>query len=224
MGRAVVAVRERCALARLPLPRGRATAACSAVERAGLDLLLDEVDRGSDPLVDDPGHLSLVGDREVAADILEERLLGMGEVARVARKALDRLLAGSEQRAAILELGLGVRVRVDQVLHGPIDRPRVLIHTAENPLLLEFRHGLSRSGVKSLQLSVKFRLSPGRWSRADASLTCPWSCYKVPARMRTKPCPSVVSARRSAYTPAGSLRCGPCSAGSRLPTVSRRRR
>ena len=51
--RAVVAVRERRALARLALARRRVAARDAAVERAGLDLLLDEPDRGVDALVTD---------------------------------------------------------------------------------------------------------------------------------------------------------------------------
>jgi len=46
---AVVAVRERRALARLSLARGRAAAGNPAVEGAGLDLALDERDRGATP-------------------------------------------------------------------------------------------------------------------------------------------------------------------------------
>src|SRR5207302_2610703 len=81
--RAVVALRQRRALARLALPRRRAAAGDAAVERAGLDLLLDEVDRGVDTLRDGPGDLRLHGDREVAADVLEERLVRLREVMRI---------------------------------------------------------------------------------------------------------------------------------------------
>src|SRR2546425_7654666 len=68
--RAVVPVRERCALARLSLPGRGAAAGHAAVERTGLDLLLDEADRRVDALADGPGDLSLDGDREIAANIL----------------------------------------------------------------------------------------------------------------------------------------------------------
>src|SRR4051794_17284456 len=46
--RAVVAFRQRRALAGLALARRRAAAGDAAVERAGLDLLLDEGDGGAD--------------------------------------------------------------------------------------------------------------------------------------------------------------------------------
>src|SRR5690242_3013420 len=57
--RAVLPLRQRRPLAGLPLARGRATARNAAVEGAGLDLLLDELDRGGDALVDRPGDLRL---------------------------------------------------------------------------------------------------------------------------------------------------------------------
>src|ERR1044071_8545925 len=50
-GRAVVAFGERRALARLSLPRRRPATRDAAVERTGLDLLLDERDRGGDTLL-----------------------------------------------------------------------------------------------------------------------------------------------------------------------------
>src|SRR4051812_26654524 len=62
--RAVVAFRQRRALAGLALACGRAASGDAAVERPGLDLLLDEADRGLDALRHGPGHLRLHGDRE----------------------------------------------------------------------------------------------------------------------------------------------------------------
>src|SRR3954447_26607161 len=50
--RAVVAFRQRRALAGLALPRGRAAPCDAAVERARFDLLLDEAHRGVDTLAD----------------------------------------------------------------------------------------------------------------------------------------------------------------------------
>src|SRR5437660_11313173 len=70
--RAVVATRERRALAGLSLPRRRVAMRDSAVEEAGLDLLLDERGRGADALTHRPGNLRLSGDREVAADVGEQ--------------------------------------------------------------------------------------------------------------------------------------------------------
>src|SRR5690242_20406001 len=71
MARAVVAVRERGALARLALSRGRPAACNTSVERSGLDLLLDEADRRVDSLRHGPRHLGLHRDREVPANVLE---------------------------------------------------------------------------------------------------------------------------------------------------------
>src|SRR3954452_21459923 len=70
--RAVVALRQRGALARLALAGRRAAAGNAAVEPAGFDLLLDELDRRGDALRHGPGHLRLDGDREVPPDVLEE--------------------------------------------------------------------------------------------------------------------------------------------------------
>src|SRR5918911_4491438 len=93
MRRAVLAVRQRRPLARLALARGRAAARDAAVERAGLDLRLDERDGRRDALRHRPRDLRLRRDREVAADVLEERPLGLREVERVGRETLHRLLA-----------------------------------------------------------------------------------------------------------------------------------
>src|SRR5581483_9439488 len=126
--RAVVAVRQRRALARLALARRRAAAGDAAVERAGLDLLLDEGDGRADALAHRPGDLRLRGDREVAADVLEEGPVGLGEVLRILGETLHRLLAGLEHLALVLELRLRVHVGVDLVLDRAVDRSRVLIH------------------------------------------------------------------------------------------------
>src|SRR5438067_619239 len=91
---AVVALGERCALARLALARGCPAAGDPAVERARFDLALDERDRCGHAFPDRPGDLSLARDREVAADVLEERPVGLGEVERVLGEAIHRLLAG----------------------------------------------------------------------------------------------------------------------------------
>src|SRR5579884_4067294 len=118
--RAVVAVGQRRPLARLALARGRATAGDAAVEQPRLDLLLDEVHRRRHSLLHGPGHLRLGGDREVAADVLEQGAIGLREVERVRRQPLHRLLTGFEDGAAGLELGLPVGVRVDLILHRPV--------------------------------------------------------------------------------------------------------
>src|SRR5262249_49918813 len=73
--RAVVAVGQRRALARLALARRGPAARHSAVEGTCLDLLLDEGAGGADHLVHGPGHLCLGRDGEVPPDVLEERAI-----------------------------------------------------------------------------------------------------------------------------------------------------
>src|SRR4051795_10660816 len=128
MRRAVVAVRERRALTCLALARRRAAACNTAVERALLDLLLDEPDSGVDAGGNGPGDLRLNGDREVAPDVLEERLVGLREVMRILRQSLHRPLARGEHVAAVLQLRSGVDVGVDEILDRAVYRSRVLIH------------------------------------------------------------------------------------------------
>jgi hypothetical protein len=142
---AVVAVGQRRALARLALPRGGAAAGNPAVERAGLDLLLDEAAGGADALVHGPRDLGLSRDREVAADVLEERPVRLREVERIGCEAGHRGLAVLQHRAAGGEPCLEVGVRVDEVLHRTVDGSRVLIHAALQPLgsLVEFHVCLS---------------------------------------------------------------------------------
>src|SRR5438045_1154822 len=66
--RAVVALRQRRALAGLALAGRRLAAGDASVERAGLDLLVDELDGRVHAFLDRPAHLRLVRDREVAPD------------------------------------------------------------------------------------------------------------------------------------------------------------
>src|SRR4029450_12863624 len=82
MRRAVVAVREGRARTRVPLARRCAAAGDPAVERAGLDLLLDEGDRCGDALLHRPGDLRLRCDREVAADVPQETPIGLARIER----------------------------------------------------------------------------------------------------------------------------------------------
>src|SRR5512144_789935 len=103
--RAVVAVRKRRALAGLALAGRRLAAGDTAVERSGLDLLLDERDRGSDALAHRPGDLRLCRDREVAADVLEQRPVGAREVLRICRQPRHRQLALLQDATARLESG-----------------------------------------------------------------------------------------------------------------------
>src|SRR5262245_178311 len=98
------------------------TAGDAAFERAGLDLLLDELDRRCDAVAHGPLHLSLDGDREVAPNVLEQRLVRVREVVWVRREPLHGVLAGAEHLTAVLEPRLAVGVRVDEVSDRPIDR------------------------------------------------------------------------------------------------------
>src|SRR5204863_1869884 len=80
MRRAVVALRKRRALARLALSRRRAAAGDAAVESSCFDLLFDEDRRRGYPFLHCPGDLRLHRDRKVAADVLEERPVRLGEI------------------------------------------------------------------------------------------------------------------------------------------------
>src|SRR5215212_7336440 len=91
VARAVVALGQRRALARLPLARRRPAARDAAIERSGLDLLLDECDRRRDAFLHGPGDLRLRRDREVAPDVLEERAVGLGEIEGIPRQPFHRL-------------------------------------------------------------------------------------------------------------------------------------
>jgi len=114
-----------------------AAAGDAAVERSGLDLVLDEADRGVDTLVDRPGDLRLHRDREVAANVLEERTIRPRKIQRILRQPLHRLLARFEDRTPRLDLRLPVGVGIDEILDRPVNRSRVLIHAVlqlEGPL------------------------------------------------------------------------------------------
>src|SRR5438105_2527628 len=130
--RAIVALGERRALARLPLARRRVTARDAPLERACFDLLLDELDCSADTLVDRPRDLRLHGDREVAADVLEERAVRLREVVRIGCEPLHRPFACGEHFAAVFELRRRIYIRVDQILDRAIDRSRVLVHAVLN--------------------------------------------------------------------------------------------
>src|SRR5229473_2340465 len=108
MRRAVVAVRQRRALTRLSLTRRRTATGDAAVERAGLDLLLDEPDCSIDTLRDRPRDLLLHGDRKVAADVLEERPIRLREVVRIRGEPLHRSFTCCKHFAPVLEMGLAV--------------------------------------------------------------------------------------------------------------------
>ena len=156
---AVLTLGERCALARLSLARRRPAAGDPAIERTGLDLGVDVLDGRPDPLGHRPGDLRLIGDGEVAPDVLEERPVGVCEVARILGEPLDALLARGENLPPVLELLLGLGPGIDEVLDGALDRPGVLIHTGQNPLVNLLAHTLSFAVTKHLQNAVNIGLS-----------------------------------------------------------------
>jgi len=119
--RAIVALWERRALARLPFACRGAAARDASVEHARLDLLLDERDRGCHAFLHCPRHLGLRGDREVAANVLEEGPVRLGEIERILREPLHRLLALLQHGPAVLEMKLRGHIRVDEVLNRPVD-------------------------------------------------------------------------------------------------------
>src|SRR5437016_8108342 len=180
--RAVVAVGQRGALARLALARRRAAARDTAVEGAGLDLRLDERASGGDSLAHGPGDLRLRGDREVASDVLEESALRLREVERVGRQTFHRLLARLEHLPAVFDAGLGVDVGVYEILDRAIDRPRVLIHTG-----LDLHHSLVRNQysvqpINPRQSFVKYRLILRQLLRPGDSLNGSGLVTKSPLR------------------------------------------
>src|SRR5436190_18426846 len=125
---AVLAVRQRRALARLALARRRTAARDAAVQHARLDLLLDEPDGCRDALAHGPSDLRLRGDRKVTANVLEERAIRPRKIVRIAREPLHRLLACGQYELAVLELDFGRRVRIHEVLDRAVNRAGVLIH------------------------------------------------------------------------------------------------
>ena len=171
--RAVVAAWERCPLTGLALACRGSAAGDAAVERASLDLRVDERHRSRDSFAHRPGDLRLRGDREVAADVLEERPVGSGEIVRICREAGHRLLALAQHGPPILELRPLRCIRVDQILDRAVDRPGVLVHTG-----LEVRDVL----FHACSLSRRCRLfEPGKGPRKrprNGSLAAFCPCYK----------------------------------------------
>ena len=130
---AVVALRQRGSLAGFALAGRRAAAGNPAVQRAGLDLLLDEGGRSSDPFLHGPGHLGLRRDREIPANVLEKSPVRLREVERILGQPLHGLLAVLEHGPPVLELNARRYVRVDQVPNRPVDSSGVLIHAGLKP-------------------------------------------------------------------------------------------
>ncbi len=205
--RAVLAVGKRRPLARLALPRRGATARHSPVERARLDLLLDELDRRADAFRHRPGDLRLVRDGEVAADVLKQRPVGVREVARVLGQPLDRLLAGREDGAAVLELFLDVGVRIDEILDRPVNGPGILIHAGEKVFLELLRHSVVPGPAKCLQMRVNIGLRSDLGSAGARSLTRPSSVTKLPPGSRSQTFREL-SRRSGGRRRARSQRCG----------------
>src|SRR6266545_2628373 len=215
--RAVVAIRQRRALARLALARRRAAARDAAVERSRLDLLVDEGDRRGHALLHCPRHLGLDGDREVAADVLEEGSVGLCEVERIRRKPFHRLLAGGEHLAPVFEPGRRHHVRVDEVFDRAIDGSRVLIHAVtklEGTVVHWESYLCLLSRGKRLLTARKPRFGP----RLVSEHTRLAGCYKVASSVAIEV--NMWTLRRSSRYPLGQglhLRLSASPAGRRRP-------
>src|SRR6476660_9917178 len=204
MRRAVVAVRQRCPLARLALAGRRTATGDAAVERSSLDLLFDEADGGLDPLGHGPGDLRLHGDREVAADVLEEGAIRLREVVRIGGQALHRPLTRRKDVAAVLEVRLLVDVGVDQVLDRAIDRSRVLIHAVlnmEDPLVHESSSFSLKCAGSPFGSGKSFRIARA----AEDSTTVPEPVTNVLSFVNRPRSLTLCTHRFASYTSAGDL-------------------
>src|SRR3954467_11222805 len=204
MRRAVVALRQRCPLTRLALAGRRAAPSDAAVERSRLDLLLDEADRRLDALGHGPGDLRLHGDREVAADVLEQGAIRLREVVRVGGQALHRPLTGRQHVPAVLEVGSLVHVRVDQVLDRAVDRSRVLIHAVlnvEDPLV----HKPSSDLLEVCRKAVDWRKIVRIARAAEDSTTVPEAVTNVLSFVNRPRASNCCTRASRDYTSAGDL-------------------
>src|SRR4051794_27993676 len=132
VARAVLLARQRRALAGLALAR-RGAARGERALAVALDLVLDELVRDRERLVDRVVDARLLGDREVAADLLEEAPRRLREVAGILREALDRLLARAQHAAAGLVRADGVRMRIDRILDLHEDLTAEAVHEGVLP-------------------------------------------------------------------------------------------
>jgi hypothetical protein len=99
--RAVLAARQRDALARRPLARAGVTAERAAVDRQALLLTLRDVPVGDAHVaVDHPVDAHLTRHREMRPDVVEQRARRAREVVAIAREARERALTCVEQVAA----------------------------------------------------------------------------------------------------------------------------
>ena len=121
-----------------------------------------------------PGDLGLRRDREVAPDVGEQGTVGAREVVRILGEASHRPLALEKHRAAVVDLLVARRVRVDEVLDRAVDRSRVLIHTGAKLSCVIVHETCSISPI-SVLLGEKLR----SWSLRTASVAPFRRCYKV---------------------------------------------
>src|SRR5688500_10297603 len=102
VGRAVLAARERHALARGALAGSGVAAQRAAVERdARAGVLVDVPDRELHVALDDGEHAQLAADREEHADLVEQRARGTREVVAVGGEPLHRGLARAQHLLAV---------------------------------------------------------------------------------------------------------------------------
>src|SRR5690348_1740595 len=123
---AVLAIRQRRALARLALA-GRRLAAGHSLTVA-LELGQDELHRALDVPIDRRVDARLVGDREQVPDLLEEALARLREVVRVARQSLDGRLARLQHPTLCFGYRDRVGVGVDEILDLYEDGPAESVH------------------------------------------------------------------------------------------------
>ena len=124
--RAVLAARQRRALAGLALAGGGAAAGVGLVQPVELDL--DRCPGQADHALDRVEDARLLGDREVAADLLEEAAGGLREVARIAREPLHGRLRRLEHAPTRLGHTDGVRMRIDEVFELEIEGAAEAVH------------------------------------------------------------------------------------------------
>src|SRR4051812_1925610 len=114
MGRAVLAVGQRGALAGLALAGGRLAAGHALA--VPLDLLEDVGDGGTDVTVDRVVGPWRVGGREEVPNLVEQAMWRLREVVGIASQPLDRRRRGLQHAGLAIRYGNRFRVRNDEIL------------------------------------------------------------------------------------------------------------
>ena len=168
MGGAVVATRQRLALARGAAAGVRLALALDELGELLRRHLVEVADRQLHVAVDDLEDEELLADREVAAKLGEQRLGRAGEVAAVVEEPPHRALAGVED--LLLAGASGARGVRDPRGKLPIDRSTELVHGFPEPFLVRgyppAPGSVTVAHVDCVPSDVKPGLSPGQRSRA----------------------------------------------------------